>query len=326
MAKHASGMIGAMNVGASIIPLRGVRDARTKLESIASDPVGQYLFYCSLLAVWMGWFGGGGGDGTMGGYLAGLSGTVVSIMNTSGSAATTTSDGVDATSRLLDALSTQPPPWYMCQSHGMGIVVPILVLAPVLMREVISVMWVCSDVLSILSYSSSSGGKGVIGAMLSTALSTSRLAIDSFMGLFIANDKWRDADAFQRQRALSSLVSRISLLTELAVGGILIADAAQSFWTFALVGPTMVGTTSGSMVGGGGGGGGGRSRFGRVVGKTACAHLYVNFLLSRRKKIAEVVGSIRGGAFSNCVSDFPIYQRKDMGLSSDDDDDDDDDV
>ncbi|KAL3816581.1 hypothetical protein ACHAXA_003821 [Cyclostephanos tholiformis] len=291
MAKHASGMIGAMNVGASLIPLTGVRNARRKLESIASDPVGQYLFYCSLLAVWMGWFGGGGDVDGMGGYLARLRGTVVSIMN---SATTAPPDGAaamtaTATSQLLDALSRQPPPWYMCRSPcGAGIIVPFLVLGPVLLREVVSVIWVCSDVLELLS-SSSSGGGGMTGAILSTALSTSRSAIDAFMGLLIAHEEWRDADSFQRQRALSSLVSRCSLLTELAVGGILIADAAQSFWTYALVGPTMAGTLMG---GGVGVGGGGRSRLGRVVGKTACAHLYVNFLLSRRRKIAKVLSEV----------------------------------
>ncbi len=71
------------------------------------------------------------------------------------------------------------------------------------------------------------------------------------------------------------------------MGGVLIADAAQSFWTFAFVGQT---ATGGGGVGGGGGEvGGGRSHFGHVVGKMTCAHLYLNFLLSRRKKILQVL-------------------------------------
>jgi hypothetical protein len=140
-------------------------------------------------------------------------------------------------------------------------------------------MWVCSDVLALLSSSSSSpGGGGVASAVLSKALSSSRAGIDAFMSLIVTPERWRDADSFRRQRTLSSLVSRTSLLAELAVGGVLIADAAQSFWTFAFVGQTATG----------GGVGGGRSHFGRVVGKMTCAHLYLNFLLSRRKKISQM--------------------------------------
>jgi hypothetical protein len=130
--------------------------------------------------------------------------------------------GATATAQLLDTLSRQPPPWYMCQSPcGAGIVVPILVLAPVLLREVTSVMWVISDVLALLSSSSSSsaGGGGVAGAVLSKALSSSRAGIDAFMSLLVTPERWRDADSFRRQRTLSSLVSRTSLLAELAVGG-----------------------------------------------------------------------------------------------------------
>ena len=188
---------------------------------------------------------------------------------------------------------------------------PVLVLAPVLLREVTSVMWVCSDVLALIS-SSSAGGGGVAGAILSGALSSSRAGIDAFMSLIVTPERWRDADSFRRQRTLSSLVSRTSLLAELAVGGVLIADAAQSFWTFAFVGPTATG---------GGGIGGRRSHFGRVAGKMACAHLYINFLLSRRKKIADAVGSIRGGAFVNRVLEILNDPRKEMGLSVDDEDD-----
>ena len=70
-----------------------------------------------------------------------------------------------------------------------------------------------------------------MSAVLSRALSTSCASIDAFMTLLIAPDRWRDANSFQRQQTLSSLVSRCSLLTELAVGGILIADAAQSLPT-----------------------------------------------------------------------------------------------
>ena len=68
------------------------------------------------------------------------------------------------------------------------------------------------------------------------------------------------------------------------MGVVLFGDAIQAFWGYSF--------------GGGGGGSGGvvgtRLPLKIVAGKMACAHLYINFLLSRRKKIHElVVGSVR---------------------------------
>ena len=276
MAKHASGIVGAINLGAHQIPRAGVRDARRRIEVVASDPVGQYLFYCSLLAVWIGWFGGGNGSGRMGDYVAELKGNVVSIMNAAAITTTTTADYSTTTTaptvQLLDALSQHPPPWFLCQSpYGVGHIVPFLLLGPILLREVISVVWVCSDVLTLLSVSTS----GMTGAILSRLLTTSNAAIDIFMSTLISRERWRDADSFQRQRTLSLQVSRISLLMELAMGVVLLVDAAVSFWTYALIGPTPT-TTSGKI--------GGQYPFRSMLGKMVCAHLYINFLLSRRKK------------------------------------------
>ena len=271
MAKHASGIVGAINLGAHQIPRAGVRDARRRIELVASDPVGQYLFYCSLLAVWIGWFGGGNGSGRMGDYVAELKGNAVSIMNAAAITTTTTADYSTTTTaptvQLLDALSQHPPPWFLCQSpYGVGHIVPFLVLGPILLREVISVVWVCSDVLTLLSVSTS----GMTGAILSRVLTTSNAAMDIFMSTLISR-----ADSFQRQRTLSLLVSRISLLMELAMGVVLLVDAAVSFWTYALIGPTPT-TTSGKISG--------QYPFRSMLGKMVCAHLYINFLLSRRKK------------------------------------------
>lgn len=278
MAKHASGIVGAINLGAHQIPRTGVRDARRRIELVASDPVGQYLFYCSLLAVWIGWFGGGNGSGRMGDYVAELKGNVISIMNAAAITTTTTTDYSTTTTttaptvQLLDALSQHPPPWFLCQSpYGVGHIVPFLALGPILLREVISVVWVCSDVLTLLSVSTS----GMTGAILSRALTTSNAAMDIFMSTVISRERWRDADSFQRQRSLSFLVSRISLLMELAMGAVLLVDAAVSFWTYAFIGPTTT-MTSGKISG--------HYPFRSMLGKTVCAHLYINFLLSRMKK------------------------------------------
>lgn len=278
MAKYASGIFGAVYLSAYQIPQVGVRDVRQRLERVASDPVGQYLFYCSLLAVWMGWFGGGGGGGRMGEYIARMRVTVSSIMNAaaaaSASTATTANDSTP-TAKLLDALSQQPPPWFLCQSpYGVGNVIPLLLLGPILLREVISVVWVCSDVLTLLSTSLS----GMAGMVLSRVLSISRATIDVVMCVLISRVRWRDANSFQRQLILSSLVSRISLWMELAVGGILMVDAALSIWTYAFIGYT---TVSSDVMGGG------RVPFRSMLGKTVCTHLYFNFLLSRRKKVGR---------------------------------------
>jgi hypothetical protein len=283
MAKHASGIIGAINLGAHQIPRAGIRDARRRIELVASDPVGQYLFYCSLLAVWIGWFGGGGnGTGRMGEYVSKIKGDVISIMNAAAIITTTTTTAADSTTttsptvQLLNALAHHPPPWFLCQSspYGIGHIVPFLVLGPILLREVISVVWVCSDVLTLLSASTA----GMTGAILSRMLTTSSTAMDVFMSTLISRERWGDADSFQRQRTLSLLVSRISLLMELVVGVVLLVDAAVSFWTFAFIGGPTTTTTSGN------GKISGHYPFRSMLGKTVCAHLYINFLLSRRKK------------------------------------------
>ena len=284
MTKHITGLIGAILLGASRIPQLGVRNARKHLELVATDPVGQYMFYCSCLVVWMGWFGGSG-SGASGGmkeYVSGLRKSVISIMNASAaSASSATSDDAAVTAQLLDTLSQQPPPWFLSSTYG-GSITPILILGPVLLREVISILWVFSDVLTLAVTSSD----GMIGKFSSKILSACRHTLDVPMSILITSEQWRKADSFQRQRTLSKLVSRTSFLMELVVGCILIGDAAQSLWTFAFGNVSTSG--SGTAVTG-------RLTFKCVLGKMACAHLYLNFLQSRRKKIKTVIGSIRGG-------------------------------
>ena len=277
-AKHAAGLLGAVLLGASRIPQLGIRNARRHIELVASDPVGQYLFYCSVLVVWMGWFGGGSSGG-MGDYVSKLRGSVISIMNASAASSTTaSSDDATVTAQLLDTLSQQPPPWFLLSSYG-GAITPLLILGPILLRELLSIIWVFSDVLTLAANSSN----GITGKALSGMLSTCRATLDAFMTIFIKSDQWRKADSFQRQHTLSKLISRISLMMELMVGLILIGDAIASFWTFAF---GNVGGTGALHVG--------RLPFKCVLGKIACAQLYLNFIVSRRKKVATVTGSVRG--------------------------------
>ncbi|KAL7515822.1 hypothetical protein ACHAWX_000897 [Stephanocyclus meneghinianus] len=302
VAKHASGLIGALLLGASKIPELGIRNTRRHLELVASDPVGQYLFYCSLLVVWMSWFGGSGGDG-MAGYIARLKGTVISIMNASVGAGDSQEQSLAAT-ELLNALSKNPPPWYLSQSHG-GSLIPNIILAPILLREIISIIWVTSDVLTLVLASS----VGITGRLMHGVLSSCRSIIDAFMSILITSDKWRKADSFQRQRLLAKLVSQCSLGMELVMGAVLIGDAIQSFWKFAFLGPNVALGSDGNVANGS------SPPFKVVLGKTVCAHFYLNFLLTRRRKIQVLVGSIRGGAFLDRVLDILIDPKKEMGLA-----------
>mmetsp|Transcript_3555 Transcript_3555/g.7491 ORF Transcript_3555/g.7491 Transcript_3555/m.7491 type:complete len:588 (+) Transcript_3555:118-1881(+) len=275
MAKHVSALVGAVILGAQRIPTLGIRNARRHLELVALDPVGQYLFYCSILVVWLGWFGGASGVE----FVSGLRRSVISIQNTASAAVAGGAENaeVEAMSQLLDVLSQSSPPWFLSQSHG-GAIIPIIMLTPILLREVISIIWVVSDVLS-LAFTTSGG---ITGKFCQGILSTARSILDAFMSIVISSDQWRKADSFQRQRTLARLVSQISLVLEVIVGAVLFGDAIQAFWGFSFGG----GATSGAVVGT-------RLPLKIVVGKMACAHLYINFLLSRRRKIHALVGSIR---------------------------------
>jgi hypothetical protein len=314
MAKHASGLLGAVLIGATQIPNLGLRNVRHHLELVASvDPLGRYLFYCSLLVVWMGWFTGGGGAssssaGNMREYIARMRGSILSIMNAASattaaaaaaSAASTASSSSEGgggdsrssssisqeaavTTQLLNTLMELPPPWFLSRSYGY--ILPILILMPVLLREIISVIWVISDVLSLIVVSTKSKS---VKVLLGTFLSSCRTILDGSLRVLLAmtsntNEELSSSsyvDSFHRQRTLAVLVSQCSSVMELAVGGILFWDAIQSFWNFALVTPTVTTTTTTTISGA-------RLPFKCVLGKMACAHLYLNFLQSTKRRKA----------------------------------------
>jgi len=277
MARYMTGMVGAILLSASSIPQLGVRNVRRYLELTASEPIGQYLFYTALLVVWMGMFGGGSSGGKMNEYVSTLKKSVISIMNESAASAATTTDDSTTVAQLLDTLSQQPPPWFL--SNG-GAVTSLLILGPILLREIISIIWVFSDVLTLAIKSSD----GMTGKLFSGMLTTCRATLDALMSILLSSGKWRKADSFKRQRTLSKLVSRISLVMELIVGILLLGDAIQVVWTFAFGNVSTTGVVAG------------RVPFKTVCGKIVCAHLYLNFIKSRRKKIARTVtGSVRGG-------------------------------
>ena len=287
--KHASGLVGALLLGASKIPQIGIRSTRKYLEVVTSDPVGQYLFYCSLMVVWL-------NMGTAQ-YIVGMSSLINSIRNANAVTATAGDSTTEATLELLNRLSSNPPPWYLAKTTGGG-VIPIIILMPILLREIISIAWVVSDVLT-LAFTSSGG---LTGKFMHSLLLSAQSILDAAMSIIVTSDKWRKADSFQRQRTLAKLVSQCSLGMEILVSGVLIGDASQSFWRLAFV-PSSIATNNASAP---------LLKF--VLGKMVCAHLYLNFLLSRRKKIQILVGSIRGGAFLDRVLDVLIDPAKEMGI------------
>ena len=288
VAKHASGLIGALLLGASKIPQIGLRDTRKHLEVVTSDPVGQYLFYCSLLVVWL----------NLGAAhnIASLKTQVTSLRNAA------TVDSKEGVMKVLDGFSHNPPPWYLKQSTG-GFITPIIMLLPILLREIISIAWVVSDVLT-LAFTSSGG---MTGKFMHSLLILARSIIDAAMSIVVTSEKWRRADSFTRQRTLARLVSRCSLGMEIIVGGILIGDAIQLFWRFAFV----LNVAEDFVI---------KPSFRVVLGKIICAHLYLNFLLSRRKSIEVLIGSIRGGAFFDRVLDVLIDPEREMGLIGEEED------
>jgi hypothetical protein len=160
----------------------------------------------------------------------------------------------DKTAELLDGLSQNPPPWYFTQSTG-GSIIPVIMLLPILLREIISIAWVISDVLT-LAFTSSGG---LTGKFMHSILLLARSILDAAMSIVVTSEKWRKADSFQRQRTSAKLVSQCSLSMELVVGAVLIGDAVQSFWRLALV-PNVTGNASSAP------------SFKMVLGKLACTH------------------------------------------------------
>ena len=241
-------------------------------------------------------------------YIARMRGSILSIMNAAAattaaaaaaSAASTASSsspeggGGDTrssssisqeaavTTQLLNTLMESPPPWFLSRSYGY--ILPILILMPVLLREIISVIWVISDVLSLMVVSTKSKS---VKVLLGSFLSSCRTILDGSLRVLLAMTSNTNeelslssyADSFHRQRTLAVLVLQCSSVMELAVGGILFWDAIQSFWNFAFVTPTVTMTTTTIS--------GARLPFKCVLGKMACAHLYLNFLQSTKRRKA----------------------------------------
>ena len=253
--RYLVAMLGAINLSASQIRQLGIRNARRHLEQVALHPVGQCLFFCSLLVAWL-------NSSAMVEYAASMRGNVISVMNNAG---TSGEDGVSTTStrsHLLDLLSQQPPPWFSSREHG-GAVIPLLILGPFLIRETISIIWTFSDLISI-----SVSGDGLLSRLASSLISATRSILDIFMSILFKSEDWRNADSFHRQKSLATLVARWSQILEWTLAFLIAGDAVHSFWTLAFA-PSS-GTSNLTLK--------------CFLGKAVCANMYVSHLVRRRRR------------------------------------------
>lgn len=174
------------------------------------------------------------------------------------------------------------------QSYPM---VSMLLVGPVLLREVVSSALVVSDVLVLWSLGSSNNN-------LRHALSVAQSGVDVGMSLLVTPSVWRSASAAQKQAILAKLTSRVSLALEVAVGLLLALDATRGIVEFTFAASSK------------------RPAFVPLVRRVLCTRLFLHFLWTRRRKISRLGVQIRGGA-----AQLPFYvlevlldPRKSMGL------------
>ena len=282
LSKHISGFVAAAIASASQLPDIGWRETRMRMESFALDPIAQYLFYCALLSLWI-----NGVSTTLinssGNVQSKLSNVAKEAMNAAASAATTTASTSSTTT------TTQIIPWWLKESRKIYCI--ICIIGPILLREVVSTIWVISDVL-ILYHSSKFGSEPSI------LLKAGSNIIDAFMSVLLTPSQWRSANPAMRQKMLAKLVAKTSLGLEIGTGLILSIDAIRAFLDFSLS-PV---SSRPSII--------------AVVKRLVCARLYINFLLVRRKKVIDLVHNIRGGFMyvPGRVLDTLLEPQKAMGL------------
>lgn len=232
MVKHVSGLLAASFMTARAIPDVGLRQARSWLQELVTDPISQYLFYTACLQLWL------------------------------PSKLTTAVDG-----RAIQQ-------WW--QSYSALI---FSIVGPVLLRELVSTILVISDIL-VLSTISSSKNSGICDSLLKAGYAF----VDAIMSILVTPKKWRDVTGAQRQSILAKLTSKVSLVFELVVGLLMVADSMLSLAAFTF------GTQTTKPV------------FFELLRRLFCTNIYLHFLWTRRHKVKKLATSIRGGA-----AQFPLY-------------------
>lgn len=171
-----------------------------------------------------------------------------------------------------------PAPWWQ-QTKA----VPILLTGPILLREIVSTLFVFSDVLLLWVYSNQhEADQSKRNPPWMPLIQAGQALVNAAMSLLVTAQVWRSADALQRQAILARLVSRVSLVFEVLVGLVIVADALMRAASLGL-------STH-------------RPTFFSVVRALVCARLYVNFLWTRRRKIHKLATKLRGGA-----AELPLY-------------------
>lgn len=161
--------------------------------------------------------------------------------------------------------------------------VPML-LGPILIREVISSMLVVSDVLVLWRVGGKDEEPSTSPHGIETVLKFSQAIVNAVMSILVTPNVWRSADAAERQAILSKLVGRVSLVLEVAIGGLLVIDAI-----IGLFGAAFLGNSN-------------RPPAREFLTRMLCIRLYITFLMVRKSKIKKLYLKMRGGA-----SKLPLY-------------------
>jgi hypothetical protein len=173
--------------------------------------------------------------------------------------------------------------------------VPSLLVGPVVLREIISIALVLSDVLVLWICGSSEEGDNRAVKML---LSLSQSFVNAVMSILVTPKLWRSANAAKRQEILARLTSKLSLALEVLVGLLFTADAGKGVLEFSFAAMSQ------------------RPPFLQLVKRLLCTRLYLHFLWTRRRKISRLATTIRGGAgkLPMYVIDVLMDPRSSLGL------------
>lgn len=283
MIKHMAGLLSSAVIAAKAVPRVGLSKSRQWMEQVARDPVSHYIFYAAILLVWL---------------------PSKSLVTQAAKAAT---QGAAATASAAAAGSSTVWWW---PKHARWLI-PI-VLGPILLREVISTLLVISDVMILWTASDQN-------VTFDWILSSSQSVINAVMSLLVSPTTWRTADPSERQAILASLVSKVSLAFEGAVGAVLLFDLLIGFVQLAF-------GVSGAEQ---------RPSFWTMFLRLGIVRLYVHYMLYiRRSKYSKLASVVRGGAshVPFWVIDTLMDPTKAMGINLDsgsrkhlaEDDDDDD--
>jgi len=179
-------------------------------------------------------------------------------------------------------------------------IVSLSVLGPILLREVISIMWVISDVIVLLHSTTTSSSSSISPSTI--FLKTSSKIINAFMCMLFTPSKWSNANSYTKQFLLATLVSKVSIIMECITCVIVVYDAiVQSFlFEYAL-------KTSSERT----------MTLWNVIQRLICAKLYMNFMMTRRKKIYKVVSSIEWNWMIHRFLDILLDPLMEMGLVDD---------